>query len=135
MKKKAIKSKNIIVVGTSPEPVSALPLRKEVLARSETRDEPASAVTKMLLPKPTLLELLNAEAKSVSVAGSFNGWNPQKTPLHRNANGRWAGDVMLEPGRHEYLFVVDGKWLPDPKAREQVGNPFGGHNSVIVVTG
>jgi hypothetical protein len=38
-------------------------------------------------------------------------------------------------GRHEYLFVVDGQWLPDPKAKESVQNPFGGRNSVLVVPG
>ncbi|MBI3875935.1 MAG: glycoside hydrolase family 13, partial [Verrucomicrobia bacterium] len=37
---------------------------------------------------------------------------------------------MLAPGRYEYLFVVDGRWLSDPGADEAVPNRFGGWNSV-----
>jgi hypothetical protein len=29
---------------------------------------------------------------------------------------------------------VDGQWLPDPNAKESVENPFGGRNSVLVVS-
>ena len=52
----------------------------------------------------------------------------------RLGNDRWFGDLELRPGRHEYLFVVDGQWLPDPNARESVQNPFGGKNSVLIVS-
>jgi hypothetical protein len=45
-----------------------------------------------------------------------------------------VGDLAVQPGRHEYLFVVDGQWVPDPKAPETVPNPFGGRNSVLVVS-
>ncbi len=81
------------------------------------------------------LELINPEAKAVYVAGSFNEWQPQKTPLVRTDNGRWVRDLAVKPGKHEYLFVVDGHWLPDPKATESVANPFGGWNSVLLVSG
>ena len=80
------------------------------------------------------LELTKPEAKNVFVAGSFNEWKPEQTPLMRVGDGRWAGDLVVKPGRHEYLFVVDGQWLPDPNAKESVQNPFGGRNSVLVVS-
>jgi 1,4-alpha-glucan branching enzyme len=80
------------------------------------------------------LELVKPDAKNVCVAGSFNEWKPEKTPLAPLGNGRWAGDLAVKPGRHEYLFVVDGQWLPDPNAKETVQNPFGGKNSVLVVS-
>ena len=73
-------------------------------------------------------------AQQVYVAGSFNGWKPDTTPLMALGNGRWKGDLKLGPGRHEYLFVVDGQWRPDPNARETVQNPFGGRNSVVMVS-
>jgi Glycogen recognition site of AMP-activated protein kinase len=41
--------------------------------------------------------------------------------------------AFLEPGTYEYCFVVDGKWIPDPLAKEMVPNPFGSRNSVITV--
>ena len=80
------------------------------------------------------LELIKPDAKTVCVPGSFNEWKPEKTPLAPLGNGRWAGDLTVKPGRHEYLFVVDGQWVPDPKAKESVQNPFGGKNSVLVVS-
>jgi 1,4-alpha-glucan branching enzyme len=80
------------------------------------------------------IELVKPDAKKVYVAGSFNEWKPEKTPLVPAGNGRWVGDVAVQPGRHEYLFVVDGQWLPDPNAKETVQNPFGGRNSVLLVS-
>ena len=80
------------------------------------------------------LELVRSDAKSVYVAGSFNGWKPERTPLAPAGQGRWKGDLCIKPGRHEYLFVVDGQWLPDPNAKESVQNPFGGMNSVLIVS-
>ena len=80
------------------------------------------------------LELIKPEAKHVCVAGSFNEWKPERTPLVARGHGRWAGDLAVKPGRHEYLFVVDGQWVPDPNAKESVQNPFGGTNSVLVVS-
>ena len=83
---------------------------------------------------PISLELLKSEAKEVYVAGSFNGWIPAKSPLSNAGNGRWIGNLSIGPGRYEYLFVVDGQWLPDPNAKETVDNPFGGKNSVLLVS-
>jgi hypothetical protein len=84
-------------------------------------------------PPRVVVELVNPAAKQVFVAGSFNNWQPERTPLLPAGNGRWAGDLQVAPGRHEYLFVVDGQWLPDPNAKESVQNPFGGRNSVLMV--
>ena len=80
-----------------------------------------------------LLEFANSGAKSVCVAGSFNQWTPETTPLVLKGD-RWVGDLTVKPGRHEYLFVVDGQWVPDPNAKESVENPFGGRNSVLIVS-
>ena len=99
------------------------------LKNLETRTETA-------YPKPNRvsLEFVKPDAKSVCVAGSFNGWKPESTPLVRGTNGSWVGNLTVKPGRHEYLFVVDGQWVPDPKARETVQNPYGGKNSVLIVS-
>ncbi len=91
--------------------------------------EPAPELRK----NQVLVELVHPSAQQVSVAGSFNAWQPEATPLKPVAPGRWSGNLELPPGRHEYLFVVDGQWLPDPNAPEAVQNPFGGRNSVLIV--
>ena len=79
-------------------------------------------------------ELVKTDAQKVCVAGSFNEWQPEQTPLVPVGNGRWVGDLTVKPGRYEYLFVVDGQWLPDPSAKESVENPFGGKNSVLLAS-
>ena len=80
------------------------------------------------------VEFIKPDAKQVCVAGSFNEWKPESAPLSLKGNGRWVGDLTVQPGRHEYLFVVDGQWIPDPNAHETVQNPFGGKNSVMIVS-
>lgn len=40
---------------------------------------------------------------------------------------------MLAPGAYEYRFVVDGEWVTDPRSKETVANPFGGHNTILRV--
>lgn len=75
------------------------------------------------------------KAKTVAVAGSFNGWDPARTPLRNEGGGVWRVFLPLNTGRYEYLFVVDGQWQEDPVAKEFSTNPFGGHNSVLTVAG
>jgi 1,4-alpha-glucan branching enzyme len=77
--------------------------------------------------------LASQNAQAVFVAGTFNNWNPLTTPLRRKDNQLWVADVALPPGTHEYQFVVDGSWTPDPQAPESTPNPFGGVNSMIRV--
>jgi len=79
------------------------------------------------------LKLIAPGAKQVFVAGSFNNWHTAAIPLKPLPGGEWRGELKLPPGRYEYLFIVDGKWQPDPAARETAPNPFGGTNCVISV--
>ena len=69
-------------------------------------------------------------AESVFIAGTFNDWHPNATPMIALDQGRWAKDLTLPPGEYEYCLVVDGQWKPDPQAAETVPNPFGGMNSI-----
>jgi len=77
--------------------------------------------------------LLDLGAKQVSLSGEFNGWSPNATPMKRESNGHWEASVDLAPGRYHYKFVVDGEWIPDPLAGENVWNQHGTLNSVIEV--
>ena len=76
--------------------------------------------------------LKDTPAHEVFVAGDFNGWNPAALRLECNGDGCWSAEIEVPPGRHEYLYLTDGEWRPDPAA-ECVPNPFGGVNSVITV--
>lgn len=78
-------------------------------------------------------ELVAPDAQSVFLAGSFNGWNTKATRMVRLHDGKWVKELWLPSGRQEYLFVVDGRWTADPKAKAQAPHPFGGCNCVVDV--
>jgi 1,4-alpha-glucan branching enzyme len=82
---------------------------------------------------PVRFEFTHPTAKSVSVAGTFNHWQPEAKTLHPTIAGKWGKETVLKPGVYEYCFIVDGQWLPDPTAQETVPNPFGGRNSILKV--
>ena len=148
----SLKNEPVPVKPAKTSPMTAAPVKVEpapVIVPAKAAPKlptvpvaPVAAATPKLEPPKTILpkvnhvslELVKPEAKKVFVAGSFNGWTPEKTPLAAIGNGRWVGDLTVNPGRHEYLFVVDGQWVPDPNAKETVQNPFGGKNSVLIVS-
>ena len=70
----------------------------------------------------------------VFVCGSFNNWNPKQYPMKDNPNsGVFKTTIPLSEGRHEYKFVINGVWCPDPNCPESVENACGTVNSVITV--
>ena len=73
------------------------------------------------------------EAQQVSVAGTFNDWNPETLPMIRGADGTYYAIVELPRGRHEYMIVVDGEWRMDPAAPIQADDGFGSRNGVLEV--
>jgi 1,4-alpha-glucan branching enzyme len=82
---------------------------------------------------PVHFEFKDPKATIVCLAGTFNDWQPDSQTLHSSGVGHWWKETTLAPGTYEYCFVVDGKWMPDPLAKESVPNPFGGRNSVLRV--
>jgi len=72
------------------------------------------------------------EASDVRLAGSFTGWEPIY-PLQETGSGSWSVLIPLQPGVHDYSFVVDGvNWVPDPAA-PRVDDGFGGENSRLAL--
>ena len=72
-------------------------------------------------------------AKKVQLAGDFNGWNPELTPLRRIREDAYQIRLPLKPGRYQYRYVVDGRWQQDPANERSERNPFGEFNSVVDV--
>ena len=75
------------------------------------------------------------EAKSIAVAGDFNGWNTSANQLEDpDGDGIWTGKMYLKPGRYEYMLVVDdGKWVTDPNAKVYADDGFGSKNAVLFI--
>jgi alpha-amylase/alpha-mannosidase (GH57 family) len=83
-----------------------------------------------------LFSVKEPEAGSVHLAGGFNDWSTDATPMEdEDGDGVWTVVIELAPGRYEYKFVVDGgaRWIEDPGNPEGVADPYGGRNSLIVV--
>ena len=81
------------------------------------------------------LKICDSKAHTVAIAGDFNGWNPQANLLEDpEGDGLWTGTLKLEPGRYEYMFVLDGeKWFPDPNALRYVKDGFGNRNAILEI--
>ncbi len=73
------------------------------------------------------------EAKKVCVAGTFNDWDPNSTPLKPARKGTWKIRIRLASGRYEYKYVIDGMWMQDAPCAESVQNSYGSYNCVIGV--
>jgi hypothetical protein len=75
------------------------------------------------------------EAKSIAVAGDFNGWNTSTNRLEDpEGDGIWTGKMYLKPGRYEYMLVIDNsKWVTDPNAKVYADDGFGSKNAVLYI--
>ena len=72
--------------------------------------------------------------KTVSLAGCFNNWDAEKTPMkYVKKDGIYSATVKLAPGTNEYKFVVDGVLQADPECADFIQNDCGTLNSVITV--
>lgn len=56
-------------------------------------------------------------AKSVSIVSGFTMSKP--VPLKKTGK-EWATTLVIYPGQYKYMFIVDGKQIPDPNASKQV---------------
>jgi len=75
----------------------------------------------------------------VQIAGTFTSWQPvdmlapppQSTEtVAAPSLGYWTLDRHLEPGVHQYKYVVDGTWIHDEK-KDTMENEMGSKNNVI----
>ena len=73
------------------------------------------------------------EAKAVYLVGSFNRWDLTKKRMVKVKDGSFRAKMSLRPGAYQYKFVVDGAWIEDPDAEQQVMNEHGTLNSVVTI--
>lgn len=101
----------------------------------------ANDVARVTMPvaKPDTVQLVrfvfvDSKASSVELVGDFNEWTKGAISLKLSgAPGVWVVSVPLQPGRHEYAFIVNGtRWVTDPFAVKS-SDDFGTESSVIRV--
>ena len=68
------------------------------------------------MTKPVNFYCAPLKAKSVTLAGDFNDWDPTSLPMERRVDGWWFLQVPLTHGHHQYRFLVDGRPMLDPRA-------------------
>ncbi len=73
-------------------------------------------------------------ASRIAIAGDFNNWSADATPMERNQRlGVWQTCVPLDPGKYRYRLIIDGNWQTDPHNSKVESNPFGELNSIVEV--
>jgi chromosome partitioning protein len=72
-------------------------------------------------------------ARDVRLAGDFNGWNPDLTPMRPLRHDTFQARLPLAPGRYHYRYVIDGRWEKDPANEHVEMNPYGELNSIVEV--
>lgn len=69
-------------------------------------------------------------AENVLLAGDFTDWEQHPVSLKKQKDGSWKATIPLEPGVHEYRFLVDGQWRDDDQCPARKPNAFGALNCV-----
>ena len=74
-------------------------------------------------------------ADRIFVSGTFNNWSERTLPMHQDRDGVWRACLELPLGqRHEFRYVIDGRWQTDYHADGFTENEFGSHNSIVDLT-
>lgn len=104
-----------------------------VTASVAFRQQPASVARSESVT--VRLNFYAPQAGRVAVAGDFNRWQGDSTPMVPQGGGVWTIDLPLRPGTYSYMFVVDGNlWVTDPDAETFRDDGFGNRNAVMRVS-
>lgn len=72
------------------------------------------------------------KVNKVNLFGTFNSWNRENLPMEK-INNQYELEILLEPGRYEYKFFVDGEEIIDEVNPDYLPNGFGGFNSILTL--
>jgi hypothetical protein len=119
-------------VPQSPErAVSTQPMARGDLTSSATGPEKPTDAPSNAVPYEFVFRA--QDATQVCLAGDFNQWRVCEAPMRRVGEGVWSLSLKLKPGRYEYMFVVDGRWVTDPNAIAHADDGFGNRNAVLLL--
>lgn len=62
--------------------------------------------------------------KKVELAGEMTEWMTKRIPMKLKENV-WETNILLDPGKYQYLIVADGKPMLDPGNNETTENIYG----------
>ena len=83
--------------------------------------------------KKTVFEVKLPDARSVSLLGDFNEWDPEKHVMKKGKNGIWKAEVKLSPGEYQFLYFADQtQWVTDDNCARVISG-MGTENSIAVI--
>jgi len=92
--------------------------------------EDANSTLKVVQPNYTFTLRGYPNAKDVRISGSFINWiNPGISMIKKDSI--WVCSFHLNPGKHNYKFIVDGNWIIDPDNPLYENNEYDTGNSFI----
>jgi 1,4-alpha-glucan branching enzyme len=106
---------------------------KQKNKRIKSKRESTSKKKEKSIEKTVEFALRAPEATKVFLAGEFNGWDTQSLPMKKDKSGIWKTKIKLSPGRYEYKFFEDNIWVESLPGVEQVPNPLGTRNFIVLV--
>jgi 1,4-alpha-glucan branching enzyme len=95
--------------------------------RKKESDQPAALTNKQ---KKESFTYFAPSAENVILVGDFTAWEQNPVSLKRQKDGTWKASISLEPGDHEYRFMVDGQWQDDTECTQRKPNGFGQQNCI-----
>ncbi len=66
----------------------------------------------------------------VYLSGTFNNWSTSRLPMQKTTSG-WEVKIKLAPGKYQYKYIVDGRWIHDPNNQLKENDGQSGYNSVV----
>lgn len=105
-------------------------------ATRQPQDEAARHLVAQLTHAPTGNVTLRVpgypSARLITLAGSFNNWQPLHT-LFWQKGGEWQCTLPLPKGKYLYKIIVDGTWQTDPGNSNTETDSSGNTNSLLLV--
>ena len=122
----------------SGTPISADSLRKLGIPVRVAVESPANAGSPTGESERLIYLGIHApQARSVSLVGSFDGWQPERLHLEQARGGWWHGVFRFPAGEHLYRFWVvngessRGEWVVDGENPLRAESGFAAGHSVI----
>ena len=83
--------------------------------------------------RKVIFRLKSPKARQVFLVGDFNDWDVLANPMQKDREGLWETTLILQTGRYEFKFLVDGRWRESRGDEFTALNKYGSLNNVVVV--
>jgi serine protease AprX len=122
-------------------PISATPIQEKSLHELGIPVKVAGRQGEIAGTIPYYFGVLAPDARSVSLTGTFNDWQPEELSLFKAQNGWWHGIFLLPAGEHLYRFWIADpisgniQWIHDPENPIRQESGYLEPHSVLAVAG